>query len=127
MAVVCFTHQMYTNGDRIADERDAALDRREAAVMLREVTLARRMVDARSILAAADQRDVISDARDVSAQTREHNLDQAQFLAHDGNNTYRETDRPKRRRAAALDRDHAKGDREASRDDRVALVDALAS
>ena len=118
---------MYTNGDRIADERDAALDLREAAVTVREVRLSRRMEVAQRILAAGHRRDVVSVARDVAAETREHYLDQAQFLAHNGNDTYREEDRPKRRRAAALDRDHARGDREASRHDRIALSEALAS
>jgi len=113
-----------TNGDRIADERDAALDRRETAVTLREARLARCIVDARSILAAGDRRDVISDARDVGAETREHYLDRAQFLAHDRNHTYGEANRPKRRHAA-LDRDHAKGDRGASHQDRIALAEAL--
>jgi hypothetical protein len=126
MAVVCSTGQMYTNGDGVADERDAALDRREAAVTVREVRLARRMVVAQRILAAGDQRDAVSVARDVAAETREHYLDRAQFLAHIGNDTYRKENRPKRRRAAALDRDHAKGDREASLDDRIALAEALA-
>ena len=111
--------------DRIAEERDAALDLREAAVTLREVRLARRMVVAQGILTAGDQRDAVSVARDVAAETREHNLDRAQFLAHDGNHSYVEKNLPDRRRRAALDRDHAKEDREASHDDRIALMDAL--
>lgn len=124
------------HGERRADQRAAELDlreaalvareaavaEREAAVSVREKALAERMGDADEILAAGDERDVISDARDEGAEAREHYLDRAQFLAHDGNDTYGEKDQPKRRRAAARDRDHSKGDRTASRDDRIALT-----
>jgi uncharacterized protein (DUF3084 family) len=113
---------MYTNGDRRADERDAALDRREAAVTLREVRLARQLVAAQNILIAGDQRDAIADARDMGAETREHHLDRAQFLAHDAE-PYGE-EHPQRR-LAALAREQAKGDRGASHNDRVALVEVL--
>jgi hypothetical protein len=114
-----------TNGDRIADQRDANLDRREAAVTMREARLSRQMAVAQEILAAGDRRDVVAVARDVAADTRENHLDRAQFLAHDGNNTYGEN-LPKHPRRAALDRDHAKDDREASHNALIALMEALA-
>jgi len=119
---VWFTRWVYTNGDRIADERDAALDRREAAVTLREVRLAQRLVAAQRILLAGDKRDAMADARDVGAETREHHLDRAQFLAHDSE-PYGE-DLPQRR-LAVLARNQARGDRDASHDDRVAMMEAL--
>lgn len=112
--------------DRVADHRAAALDVREAALAAREAALtarekalAERMSTAHEILAAADERDAISDSRDIGGDTREQALDRAHFLATGdtcGN------DLPMRR-GAALDRQHAKGDREASHDDRVALTE----
>ena len=51
--------------------------------------------------------------------TREQVLDRAHFLAT--GDTY--GDDLALRRGAALDREHAKGDRTASRDDRVALAE----
>lgn len=58
---------------------------------------------AQEILAAADQRDAVAEARELAADSRDHDLDLAEFLAADeyGN------DWPERR-AAALDRKHAK-------------------
>ena len=120
-------------GDRIADQRTASLDLREAALAAREVALAEReatlkvrekalderMRAAREILAAADERDAISDSRDTGGDTREHVLDQARFLAT--GDTYGD-DLPLRR-GAALDREHAKGDRAASHEDRIALTE----
>jgi hypothetical protein len=110
-----------TERDRLADEREAALDRREATLTAREANLAERMDAAQEILAAADQRDAVADARDVGAESREQRLDRAQFIAKGdkyGN------DLPARR-GAALDREHAKGDRSASGDDRIALTEEL--
>jgi uncharacterized protein (DUF3084 family) len=106
--------------ERIADERDAALDRREAALTARERALAERMEAAHQILAAADERDAISDSRDTGGDTREQALDRAHFLAT--GNEYGD-DLPLRR-GAALDRAHAKGDRAASHDDRIALTES---
>jgi hypothetical protein len=97
--------------DRRAEEREADLDRREDA-------LAHRMRAAEDILAAAEQRDTDADARDVGADTRELARDKARFLGTD--DAYG-SELPGRR-DAALDRLHAKGDREASHEDRVALT-----
>lgn len=103
-----------TERDRIADEREAALGRREEA-------LAERMAAAPEILAAADERDAISDSRDTRGEKREQVLDQARLVAR--GDAYGD-DLPLRR-GAALDREHAKGDRAASRDDRIALTESL--
>ena len=112
--------------DRMADEREAALaareralDERESLLMVREKALAERMGVAHEILAAADERDAISDSRDTGGDTREQVLDRAHFLAT--GSTYGD-DLPLRR-GAALDRAHAKGDREASHEDRIALTE----
>ncbi len=128
--VVCFTPHMGVGGperDRIAEEREAALGRREealaereAALTVRETALAQRMAAAHEILAAADQRDAISDSRDTRGETREQVLDQAHLLAR--GDAYGD-DLPLRR-GAALDREHAKEDRAASRDDRIALTES---
>lgn len=121
------------DGERMADQRAAELDLRESALEAREATLgegeqtlavreralAQRMKAAHEILTAADERDAISDSRDIGGDTREQNLDRANFLAtgeHYGD------DWPLRR-GAALDREHAKGDRAASHNDRVALTE----
>src|SRR5687768_16878039 len=126
---VCFTQTMgegRTERDRAADEREAALAareaalaEREAALSVRERALAERMGAAHDILVAADERDAVSDARDVGGDTREQILDRAHFLATD--HTY--GDELPMRRGAALDREHAKDDRSASRDDRIALTE----
>jgi len=123
IATSVFHWNMCTH-DRIADEREAALDRREAAVTIREASLAHLMDIAQKAVAAGDRRDFLAGARDEASDGREHYLDRAQFLAHDGNNTYGDNV-PKHRRHAALDRAHARDDREASQDDRIALVEAL--
>ena len=99
--------------------REATLAEREAAVTVEEEALVERHQLAHEIINAAAQRDAISDSRDVGGDTREQNLDRANFLAT--GNTYGD-DWPLRR-GAALDREHAKGDRNASRDDRVALTE----
>jgi hypothetical protein len=116
-----------TDRDRAADEREAvlaareaALAEREAALSVRERALAERMGAAHDILVAAEERDAVSDARDVGGDTREQILDRAHFLATD--HTY--GDELPMRRGAALDRDHARGDRTASRDDRIALTES---
>jgi hypothetical protein len=104
--------------DRITDERETDLERRLAAVEAREAALAEHRRVAQEILAAADQRDARADARDLAADRIEHNLDLADFLAADGDYG---NDWPERR-AAALDRKHAKDDRIAARRDRMALA-----
>ena len=116
-----------TERDLEADEREdalaareAALVEREAALSVREKALDERMDAAHDILAAADERDAVSDARDVGGDTREQVLDRAHFLAT--GETYE--DELPMRRGAALDREHAKGDRAASRDDRIALTES---
>jgi hypothetical protein len=113
--------------DRTADEREAALAaweaalaEQEAALTAREEALAERMAAAHEILAAADERDAVSDSRDTGGDVREQVLDRAHFLAT--GETYGD-ERPMRR-GAALDRDHAKEDRAASRDDRIALTES---
>ncbi|MEO7352194.1 MAG: hypothetical protein ABIW17_09875 [Marmoricola sp.] len=128
--LVCFTPHMGIGGperNRIADEREAALGRREealaereAALTVRETALAERMAAADEILAAAERRDSISDSRDRRGETREQVLDQAHLLAR--GDAYGD-DLPLRR-GAALDREHAKEDRVASRDDRIALTES---
>lgn len=69
------------------------------------------------ILAAADVRDAISDSRDIGSDTREQHLDRGHSPAK--GRTLGD-DLPLRK-GTALDRDHAKGDRKASRADGVAL------
>lgn len=100
--------------------REEALVEREAALTVRETALAERMAAADEILAAAEKRDAISDSRDTRGETRESALDQARLLAR--GDAYGE-DLPLRR-GAALDREHAKEDRAASRDDRIALTES---
>lgn len=101
-------------GARVAD-----LERREAEVMLRENALTERTSAAQGILAAADDRDAKADLRDAAADKREADLDLARFLSTSGTDGYLQ-DWPERR-WAVLDRQHSKGDRTASRDDRVRL------
>jgi uncharacterized protein (DUF3084 family) len=109
-----------TERDETAGEREAVLERREAALAARESAMSSRMEAADDILAAADQRDAEADERDAGADTREREVDRAQLLAKgDGYGN----DLPARR-GAALDREHAKGDRAASQDDRIALTEA---
>jgi hypothetical protein len=73
----------------------------------------------REIGAAADKRDAASDDRDVAAGKRENDLDRAEML--DPESKYG-AHWPERRNAG-LDRGHAKDDRTASHDDRIALID----
>ena len=68
-----------------------------------------------------DDRDRVSDARDASADRRDHELDLAEML--DVDHSY--GDHWPERRAAALDRRHAKDERAASREDRRALARSL--
>lgn len=117
MWLIRFVGEDVSSGRRV-DEREAALDQREAALTARENALAERMAAAHVILMAADERDAISDSRDIGGDTREQQLDRAHFLAT--GDTY--GDHLPLRRGAALDREHAKGDREASYDDRIALT-----
>ena len=77
--------------------------------------------DMQQILAAAEERDAASDARDASAEQRDRELDLAEMLDVVG--TY--GDRWPERRAAVLDRQHARDDRAASREDRLALARIL--
>jgi uncharacterized protein (DUF3084 family) len=119
--------------DRLNDQRAAELDLHEAALAAREEALAereasmasreqaqaKRTQSAQEILAAADERDAISDSRDIGGDTREEHVDRAHFLAT--GETYGE--HLPLRRGAALDRQHAKGDREASHEDRIALTE----
>lgn len=105
---------------KASDARESALAQREEALSLRERALADRMDAAKDILTAADARDAVSDSRDIGGDTREQVLDRAHFLAT-GDEIY--ADHQPLRRGAALDRAHAKGDRAASHDDRVALTE----
>lgn len=126
---LCFTRivgEKGTERDRAADKREialsareAALAEREAALSVREKALAERMVAAQEILVAADERDALSDARDAMGDTRDQVLHRADVLAT--GETYRD-ERPAPR-GPALDREHAKGDRAASRGDRIALTE----
>lgn len=108
--------------ETVLNAREAELDQREATVTAREDALAQRMESAHTILAAADERDAVSDSRDIGGDTREQVIDRAHLLA--SGQPYGD-DLPLRR-GAALDREHAKGDRRASRDDRVALTETEA-
>jgi hypothetical protein len=103
--------------------READLDRREAAVAAREAALARRTEAAHGVLAAADERDAVADARDVAADRREMELDRAQLLAPPDGRRYGD-DWPERR-AAGLDREFSKDDRQASHVDRITLTEGL--
>lgn len=106
--------------DRDLDEREVELERREAVLAAREDAFQRRMEAATDILAAAEQRDTDADVRDTRADVREAETDKAAFAASE-KSVYGE-DWPDRR-AAAIGREHAKGDRAASHDDRVALTE----
>lgn len=108
------------------EPREADLERREAAVEAREIVVeareaahAERIDAAREIRAAADKRDAASDDRDVAAGKRENDLDRAEML--DLESKYG-AHWPERRNAG-LDRGHAKDDRTASHDDRIALTE----
>ncbi len=98
-------------GDRTIGEQEVADVKGMEAVF-------ERISATREILAVAEERDAVADARDLAADRRGHDLDLAQFLAVDGDYGH---DWPERR-AAALDRQHAKQDRTAARRDRMALA-----
>ena len=115
------------------EPREADLERRETAVEAREIVVeareivveardaahAERIDAAREIGAAADKRDAASDDRDLAAGKRENDLDRAEML--DPESKYG-AHWPERRNAG-LDRGHAKDDRTASHDDRIALTE----
>jgi len=105
--------------DRDADEREAALDVREAEARAREMDQANRQHDAQTILVDAGHRDDAADARDVISATRDQAADLEAFLNKD--ETYVGHGQ---RRAAAVDRSHAKDDREAAAGDRIQLTEA---
>ncbi len=96
------------------------LERREAEVAAREAALAERMEASDAILGAASERDASGDARDAAAEKREKETDLSHLLDTEPNPVYGD-DWPQRRNAQ-LDRQHAKSDREASQDDRIALT-----
>ena len=106
------------------DSGQAALGRREAAVAAREAALARHVEAAQAILAAADERDALADARDAAADKRERDLDLSELLASADHRGYGD-DWPERRNAG-LDRTHAKENRAASHEDRLALTEGRA-
>ena len=111
--------------EQTVEERGAELDRRELALAIRENFLSQRMEAAQEILAAADQRDAIADARDTGADTRDRDVDRAEFLTNGDAKTVDYGTHLPQRRDAALDREHAKGNRTASQDDRIALTEDL--
>jgi len=108
--------------EQTAEDREAELYRREAAMAEREDALAMRMEAAGEIVDAADRRDAVSEARDSGAEIREGQKDRAEFTASTDKHDDQYGDQLPQRRAAALDREHAKGDRTASQDDRIALT-----
>ena len=120
---LCFTLTMgqSAESERTVEDREAELDRREAALAEREDALARRMEAAGEIVEAADRRDAVAEARDSGADTREQEMDRAEFTAKGDEYGEQYGQHLPQRRAAALDREHAKGDRTASQDDRIAL------
>ena len=99
------------------DERQSILDAGKAQEQARESDRAPRQLETDKILVDADQRDDAAAARDVASDKREMVADLKAFL--DSNEPYVGLDQ---RRAAALDRSHAKGDREASAQDRAELT-----
>ena len=92
------------------NDREADPSRRKAEVAAREADLAKRLQAAQTLLAAADK--------------RERDLDLSELLAPPDQPGYGD-DWPERRNAG-LDRAHAKEDRTASHDDRVALTEGRA-
>ena len=85
--------------------------------------LATRMEAAGEIVDAADRRDAVAEARDSGADIRERQIDRAEFIAKGDQYGDQDGEHFPQRRAAALDREHAKGDRTASQDDRLALTE----
>ena len=80
-----------------------------------------RLEEIRRILDIAEERDVASDARDALADQRDRELDLTEMLDVEG--TY--GDHWSQRRAAVLDRQHARDDRAASREALEALARIL--
>ena len=106
-------------GSPFSDEGETDIQQRLATLEALEAVCVEGMRAAAEIVAAADERDALADARDLSAEQHEHGLDLAHFLAaEDDDYGY---DWPERR-AAALDREHARQDRIAARGDLTALV-----
>jgi len=105
--------------DRSVEEREDDVQRRESAAEAREAALENRLTAAHDILNAADQRDVLADGRDVAADQRDRDSDREMFLTPD--TEYGE--HWPERRDAAEGRGHAKDDRTASHEDRVALTE----
>jgi uncharacterized protein (DUF3084 family) len=105
------------------ERRVLELDEREAALVIREDALSQRMEAAQEILAAADARDAVADARDTGAETRDRHVDREEFLATGDKYGDDYGNHLPERRGAALDRQHAKGNRAASQDDRIALTE----
>ena len=99
------------------DERQSVLDPAKAQEQAPESDRARRQSETDKILVDADQRDDAATARDVASDKRELVADLKAFL--DPTEPYGGLDQ---RRAAVLDRSHAKGDREASAQDRAELT-----
>ena len=106
-------------GEADLERRETAVEAREIVVEARDAAHAERVDAVREIGAAADKRDAASDDRDVAAGKRENDLDRAEML--DPESKYG-AHWPERRNAG-LDRGHAKDDRTASHDDRIALTE----
>ena len=83
-----------------------------------EAASAERRKVAQQILAAAAERDALADARDLAADKRQRDLDLAEFFAAEGDYGHNWSER----RAAALDREHAKADRLAAHRDLITLA-----
>ena len=121
--VLHFAMEQSAESERTVEDREAELDRREAVLAERENALARRMEAAGEIVEAADRRDAVAEARDSGADMRERQIDRAEFTAKGDKYGDQYGEHLPQRRAAALDRKHAKGDRTASQDDRIALTE----
>ncbi|MCW2868283.1 MAG: hypothetical protein JWR20_2471 [Marmoricola sp.] len=94
-----------------ADAREASLDRREQALTVR-------LSRANDIAAAAAKRDAVTDARDLRADNRDEALERARS-SREG---FTYDPKAAGRHAAADDRHHSKGDREAAGKDRAAIT-----
>ncbi len=100
------------------EDRETAVEARETAVEAREEAQRQQMEAAHDFSEAADERDAVSDSRDVAAEKRENDADRAELL----DRTVQYGTHWPERRNAGLDREHAKGDRTASHEDRAALI-----
>ena len=98
-------------------ESQLVLDAGNAREQARQSNRAVRQLETDKILIDADQRDDAATARDVASDKRERAADLKAFLDQD--EPYAGLNQ---RRAAALDRSRAKGDREASAQDRAELT-----